>query len=144
MHEHLPSDPVISAWARLMRAQRKALSHVESRLKSADLPPLSWYDALLEIERADAEGMRPVELERKMLLAQHNVSRLLDRLHAAGYVERRDCPEDGRGRMLHMTEAGRMVRRRMWPVYAAAIQEALGAKLTSEEAERLAALLQKI
>ena len=136
-----PSETVERAWARLMRAQRIALASVERALKSAGLPPLAWYDALLELERAGAQGLRPFELERAMLLEQYNLSRLLDRIEKAGYLERRACADDGRGHVVVITPAGKAMRRRMWPVYAAAIQEAFGRRLSEQQAKNLDALL---
>ena len=140
----LPSEASASAWARMLAAHRRAIALIEKRLKRESLPRLVWYDALLEIERAGARGIRPVALERRMVLAQHNLSRLIDRLEAAGYVERRGCPEDGRGQTLHPTPAGRAMRRKMWPVYAAAIEEAIGAKLNDAQARQLASLLERL
>jgi len=139
-----PADAVVTAWTRLLLAQRRALGSVEARLKAAGLPQLAWYDALLEIERAGASGIRPFELERAMLLEQYNLSRLLDRLARAGYVERRKAAADGRGQTLHITPAGAAIRQSAWPVYAAAIQEAVGARLADGEAEQLARLLQRL
>jgi DNA-binding MarR family transcriptional regulator len=136
-----PSETVQRAWARLIKAQRTALGSVEHALKSAGLPPLAWYDALLELERAGARGLRPFELERAMLLEQYNLSRLLDRLEKAGYVERRACADDGRGHVVAITPAGKAMRRRMWAVYAAAIQEAFGRRLSEQQAKNLDALL---
>jgi DNA-binding MarR family transcriptional regulator len=136
-----PSKTVVRAWARLTKAQQMALAAIEQALKSAELPPLAWYDALLELERAGANGLRPFELEREMLLAQYNLSRLIDRVEQAGYVERRACDDDGRGQVIVITAAGRHVRRRMWPVYAAAIQSVLGDHLSEKQAEVLDALL---
>src|SRR5215471_7684735 len=136
-----PSETVQRAWARLMKAQRTSLADVERALKSAGLPPLAWYDALLELERAGAAGLRPFELERAMLLEQYNLSRLIDRIETAGYVERRACADDGRGHVLVITPAGKAMRRRMWPVYAAAIQDAFGRHLSAKQAETLDALL---
>ncbi|HEV2956377.1 MAG TPA: helix-turn-helix domain-containing protein [Xanthobacteraceae bacterium] len=132
------------AWARLMKAQRTALAGVEDALKAAGLPPLAWYDALLELERADAPGLRPFELERAMLLEQYNLSRLIDRMEKAGYVERRAYAQDGRGQLVAITPAGKAMRRRMWPVYAAAIEEAFGRHLTAKQAEGLDTLLGKL
>ena len=63
-----------------MKAQQIALASVEQSLRSAELPQLVWYDALLELERAGKQGLRPFELERQMLLAQYNLSRLIDRI----------------------------------------------------------------
>jgi DNA-binding MarR family transcriptional regulator len=136
-----PSETVIRAWARLVRAQRVALEHVERELKAADLPPLAWYDVLLELERSAPAGLRPFELEEKLLLAQYNLSRLLDRIERAGFVERRACEDDGRGQRLSITPAGKAARRRMWEVYSRAIQAAVGARLSAEEAARLDELL---
>jgi DNA-binding MarR family transcriptional regulator len=136
-----PSQTVERAWARLLKAQRVALGSVEKALKAAGLPPLAWYDVLLELEHADAPGLRPFELERAMLLEQYNLSRLLDRMEKAGYVQRQACTEDGRGQIVAITPAGKAMRRRMWPIYAAAIQHAFGRHLSEQQAKNLDALL---
>jgi DNA-binding MarR family transcriptional regulator len=143
MANALPSDAVIRAWARLVRAQQTLLAAVEAELKAAGFPPLAWYDVLLELARADA-GVRPFALEQELLLAQYNLSRLLDRLEKAGYVERRTCTEDGRGQIVAITPSGRALVKRMWPTYRAAIARHLGAKLSEDEAARLASLLGKL
>jgi DNA-binding MarR family transcriptional regulator len=139
-----PSEIVIRAWVRLARAQQIALATIEAALKKADLPPLVWYDVLLEVERAKQKGIRPFELERAMLLAQYNLSRLLDRIERAGYIERTASPDDGRGQVIQITELGESVRRRMWPVYAGAIEQALGKKLSADEALALADLVGRL
>lgn len=139
-----PGKAVVSAWVRLMRAQQSALLKIERAFREAKLPPLAWYDVLLELDRAGEKGLRPVELERQMLLAQSNISRLIDRIEAAGYVERRPCGDDGRGQIVVITGAGRDLRKRMWPVYAEAINRAVGARVSEREASSLSALLAKL
>jgi DNA-binding MarR family transcriptional regulator len=129
------------AWARLLKAQRIALESIEQALRTAKLPPLPWYDALLELERAGAQGLRPFELERHMLLEQYNLSRLVDRIAKAGYIDRRACEDDGRGQIVCITPAGKALRRRMWSVYGAAIQSAIGDNLSAGETEALDSLL---
>ena len=136
-----PSQIAIRAWARLMTAQKLALASIELALKDAGLPPLVWYDVLLEVERSGEKGLRPFELERAMLLEQYNLSRLIDRMERAGYVQRRPCDDDGRGRVIAITEVGREVRRKMWPVYARAIETAVGRHLSPRQAEALDRLL---
>jgi DNA-binding MarR family transcriptional regulator len=144
MPEHPPSDAVIRAWTRLIRAQQVALSAVEAELKAAGFPPLAWYDVLLELSRVEAEGLRPFALEQQLLLAQYNLSRLLDRLEKAAYIERLACPDDGRGQVIAITASGRALVKRMWPTYRAAIGRHVGAKLSEDEAARLASLLGKL
>lgn len=137
------TDPVFTAWARLLRAQNSLLSAVERDLKQAGLPPLGWYDVLLELSRPDVEGLRPVELERLLLLAQYNLSRLLDRLEKAGLVERRSVADDGRGQRVVITPAGRDLRERMWPAYREAVRRHFAARLTDREIDVLSQALGK-
>jgi DNA-binding MarR family transcriptional regulator len=135
-----PSEAVVRAWARLAKAQRQALVAVEQALDAAELPPLAWYDVLLELERAGG-ALRPFELEREMLLAQYNLSRLIDRMERAGYVERRALKQDRRGQAIVITPAGKSLRRRMWAVYGPAIQAAIGEHLSPKQVETLGTLL---
>ena len=136
-----PSRTVIRVWARLMRAQQLALASVERELKAAGLPSLVWYDVLLEVERAGGKGLRPFELERAMLLAQYNLSRLIDRIERAGLVERRACEDDGRGQLVAITEHGKAIRLKMWPVYAQAVEATVGKRLSAKQAKALDGLL---
>src|SRR5688572_21736892 len=117
----LPSDPKIAAWVSLVRAGMAAVSAVQAEVKAAGFPPLEWYDVLWELERAEGGSVRPFELEGRLLLAQYNLSRLVDRLNRAGLVERRRCEADARGQVLVITDAGRELRKRMWQAYSAAI-----------------------
>ena len=93
-----PSDAAVKAWIRLMRARETVLGAIERDLKAADCPPLAWYDVLLELVRAPQGRLRPFEIEKETLLAQYNLSRLLDRLeqrragHARALRRRRARP----------------------------------------------------
>lgn len=145
MIENLPSDATILAWARLVKAQGVVLKAVEVDLRTAGFPPLAWYDVLLELRRTGDGSLRPLEIEGKLLLAQHNVSRLLDRIEGAKLVTRKPCREDGRGQIVVITQAGRELLRRMWPTYRASIQRNIGARLDGiKDTEILAELLGKL
>ncbi len=139
-----PSEPAIRAWARLERAHRAAVGTVEARLAKAGLPDLAWYDVLLELERAGKDGLRSFQLQAALLFQQYNLSRLVDRLAAAGHVAKTPSAEDGRGLVLTITRSGRALRRRMWPVYAAAIEEAVGRHFSDTEARQLGDLLGRL
>lgn len=124
-----------------MRAQQLVLGAIEQDLKAAGLPPLSWYDVLLELSRAGDGRLRQFEIEQRTLLAQYNLSRLLDRLEREGLVRREAFGDDGRGRWAVITEDGRAMQARMWSVYATALQTHMGAKLDDPTADTLADLL---
>ncbi|MEQ9813300.1 MAG: MarR family winged helix-turn-helix transcriptional regulator [Azospirillaceae bacterium] len=144
MTEPLPSDVAITAWARLVRQGQRVLALVEGDLKAAGFPPLAWYDALLELRRVGDKGLRPYRLQREMLLAQYNMSRLLDRLVRAGHVERLPSAEDGRGTLMRISASGRELLDRMWPVYRAAIDRHFASRLSETEAATLSRLLARL
>ena len=91
------------AWVQLIRAHRSALCSVEKALRAEGLPPLEWYDVLIELERAGQ--LRPRDLQERLLLAQYNLSRLLDRMEADGLVERERCSDDARCQWIRATGA---------------------------------------
>jgi len=139
-----PSQAVVDAWANLVRAERTLLDKVEESLKQAGLPPLDWYHVLHEVERSPKGVMRQSGVQDRTQLAQYNVCRMVDRLEREGLLERRPCQVDGRSNDLVITARGREVRRAMWPIYAAAIEQHFGARLSQAEAEQLAKLLAKV
>lgn len=144
MDHDRPTEDEVSAWARLVRASRSVLQAIERELKRADLPPLSWYDAMLELRRAGEAGLRPQALQEAVLLEQYNISRLIDRLEAAGLVERRPCPEDRRGQIVHLTETGAETVAKMWPIYRRAIATHFADRLGPGEAKVLLRILGRV
>jgi len=139
-----PSEDVTQAWISLMRAQSRVLGAIERDFKTAGLPSLGWYDVLWELARADDGRLRPFEIEERTLLAQYNLSRLIDRLEKDGLVQRRTFDDDGRGRWVLITAKGRSLREEMWAVYAKSIASHVGAKLPDREAAQLSALLKRL
>jgi DNA-binding MarR family transcriptional regulator len=99
---------------------------------------------LLELRRAEPVGLRPYRLQSAMLIPQSNMSRLIDRVAKAGYVERRCCDEDERGQIIRITPDGKALQRKMWPIYRSALEREFALKLAQVDAERLARLLQPL
>lgn len=137
------SESAMRAWIRLMRAQQVLLDRVEGELKRVGMPPLGWYDVLLELDRAATGRLRQFELGEKVLLSKHNLSRLVDRLESEKLVERQTCTEDRRGSHVAISRAGRALLKRMWPVYRRAIAEHFARRLSDDEARQLADVLQR-
>jgi DNA-binding MarR family transcriptional regulator len=140
----MPAEQTITAWARLIRTQNVLLDKTHAALKAAELPPLNWYDVLLELHRAGDGGLRQYEIGDHVLLPKYNLSRLIDRLESEGYVARAACPEDGRGNRVQITPAGEHLVKRMWRVYGTIIHEALEVRLTAAEISMLAQILDKL
>jgi DNA-binding MarR family transcriptional regulator len=139
-----PSDSILQAWIRLNRARDRVLGAIEQDLKAGGCPPLAWYDVLLELTRSPEGRLRPFEIEQKTLLAQYNLSRLIDRLEREGLITRELCADDARGQWVVITETGRATQARTWKVYAQAIQRHVGEKLEDKAAKALADLLGRL
>jgi DNA-binding MarR family transcriptional regulator len=133
-----------SVWALFLTAHAVMIEQVEARLARAGLPALAWYDVLWGLERAEGGRLRMHELAEKVVLSRSNLSRLVDRLEETGLVERERSAEDRRGAFAVLTEEGKVMRRKMWPVYEACIREYFGSVLSDEEAKVLAEVLRRM
>ena len=67
---------------------------------------LPEYEVLWELATAPENRLRMNELARHLLFTRSGITRLIDRIEAAGYVERDDCHDDGRGVYASLTESG--------------------------------------
>lgn len=140
----LPDELTIGAWVLLHRANRKLLDEVGQALKRNKMPPLDWYDVLLELHREVEDGLRQYEIGERILLSKHNLSRLIDRLEKQQLVRRDSCEEDGRGNRIRITQKGEDVLKQVWPVYGESIQKEFGDRLDNSEVSELARLLTKV
>lgn len=84
------------------RRWRRAL---DEALASSGLTDASWLP-LLHLARL-GDGARQSDLARSLGVEGPSLVRMLDRLAAAGLVERREDPTDRRAKRLRLTEAGR-------------------------------------
>ncbi len=139
-----PNETETVAWARLIRASTHVLAAVEADLKTQGFPPLGWYDVLLELKRERDGALSPSDIENRTLLAQYNISRLLARLEAAGYVSKEKSENDGRSVVVRLTGEGADLLQRMWPAYAAAIHRHFASRLEKGEAEQLGSILARL
>jgi len=117
------SDEQLRAWRAFLRAHSTMLRQIGRDLDEAELPPLSWYDVLAALRDAPAARLRQVDVAERVLLSTSGLSRLLDRIEAAGLAQRVQCPGDRRSLHVQLTEEGAEMLDRMWPVYARGIAE---------------------
>jgi DNA-binding MarR family transcriptional regulator len=117
------NEEQLRAWRAFLRAHSTMLRRISQDLDEADLPPLAWYDVLAVLRDAPEARLRQVDVADQLLLSTSGLSRLLDRIEEAGLVERVACPGDRRSLHLQLTDAGREMLERMWPVYARGIVE---------------------
>ncbi len=144
VHEGILEQGREEAWRALITAYAAAVEGIERGLVEEGLPPLSWYDVLLELSAVPGCRLRMHELAIAVVLSRSGLTRLVDRLEKAGLLRREPDPADGRGSFAVLTDEGAGMRERMWPVYAKGIAEHFGAYVSDEEAEVLSRALGRV
>src|SRR5882724_5986461 len=144
MSTQRPAETKAHAWAVLLRAHARLVERIEAELAAAALPPLGWYDVLWALESAAGHQLRMHELAEHVVLSRSNLTRLADRLQQAGLIDRAAASEDRRGAYCVVTAAGRALRKRMWPVYQAAVERYFGAHISEREATQIGDVLTRV
>lgn len=76
------------------------------------------FDVLAALRRSgDPFSLRPVDLHRELLVTTGAITKRIDRLVAQGYVERVATEDDGRGKLVRLSDAGRELVDRMIEVH---------------------------
>jgi len=94
------------------------------------------FEVLLILGRAGSPGLSMGVIGREQVLTTGGVTRLVDRMAAAGLVERADDPADRRGRLVRLTPAGEQMVVRAARVHVANIERYFLEPLPAEHRER--------
>lgn len=136
-------EPQLDAWRAIVTSHAAVTERVQRALAAADLPPLSWFELLSAVKSSPTGRPRMSELAAWLTLSRGGITKLVDRLQEAGYLERVSCPEDRRSLQAELTPAGKKMLEEMRAVYEAELERHLSA-LTPRQAERITAALLKV
>jgi len=100
------SEEELAAWAGLLRAHARLVGRLDAELRAEHGFGISSYEVLVRLAQSP-NGMRLLDLSKSALITQSGMSRLVDRLETEGLVRRASAPDDGRGCLAVITEAGR-------------------------------------
>jgi DNA-binding MarR family transcriptional regulator len=138
------SDWRIGVWRSFLRAHARVVGELEGELNARAGLPLSWYDVLLQLAEAPHRRLRMSELADRVLLSRSGLTRLVDRLQAAGLVRREADPNDARGTFTVLTDAGLVRLRAAAPVHLSGIQQRWLSHFSHDELVELGELLGRI
>lgn len=142
--DETPTDRPLVAWVALLQAHALVLQGVEEQLLAEAGVPVTWHEVLARLSTADEHGMRMQDLARSVLLSKSGLTRLADRMEAAGLVERRACASDRRGVYVALTERGREALGRATPILERAFRSHLASHLEEGDLARLTELLHRV
>jgi len=125
---------VISDVARLLRTE------FDRRVRRLGITRAQWL-VLTRLHRRP--GASHSELAEMMEVEKATAGRMIDRLVANGWVERRSEPGDKRVKRVYLTREAERVHKRIWRVAEDTVETAL-ADLSSRESKQLFTLLQRV
>lgn len=127
----------LGAWRGFLRAHAALIRELDSELEHEHGLPLTSYEVLLFLSDAPGRRLRMSELADSVLLSRSGVTRLVDRLEAAGLLTRESCPSDARGSFAVLTDAGAQALRRARATHLAGVRRRFLDRLSAADQERL-------
>ena len=138
------SSTELAAWRSFLRAHAVVTRRLESELAAEHDLPLASYDVLVQLSEARGQRLRMTELAEAVLLSRSGLTRLVDRLERDGLVSRQACPDDARGTLAVLTDAGLQRLREAWPTHLRGVSEHVTSKLSPQELVVLEELLGRL
>ena len=120
--------------ARLMRTV------FERRVRSVGLTRSQWL-VIARVHRHP--GLSQSEIADLLEIEKASAGRLVDRMQAKGWLERRDDSTDRRIYRLHLSPEGERIHAAIWPIAEASVDDALG-DLSPEEQRHLTHLMTRV
>ncbi|MGE3076564.1 MAG: MarR family winged helix-turn-helix transcriptional regulator [Dehalococcoidia bacterium] len=134
----------MAAWRAFLTAHARVTELLEAELQHERDLPLSWYDVLLQLSEAEGRKLRMTDLAGAVLLSKSGLTRLVDKMCAAGLVSRAPDESDRRGRWVSLTPAGQARLRAAAPVHLRGVAQHFTSHLSPERAQLLAETLTEI
>ena len=122
----------------MLFAGAKVLRIAERDLVEREGFPMAWLDVLAQLYDAPGNGLRMQELEERSLFTRSGLTRLVDRIEAAGLVQREPVPGDRRGVRVVLTPEGRRRHDRAFVEHLRVIEREFGGRLTPGEQHAVA------
>src|SRR3712207_145755 len=139
----VPDDALITTFGRLLEVQSRLERRLGADLEARCDLPHAWFEVLVRLARSEAGRLTMGSLAEQISLTTGGVTRLVDRMETAGYVQRVPCPTDRRVSYAALTDAGRAKLDEAAQVHAANLRSVFAA-FSDEDRSTLDALLDRL
>jgi DNA-binding MarR family transcriptional regulator len=138
------TTPEIAAWVGLLRAHATTTRRFNAELVAEHGLTLNDYEVLLHLSRAEGRRLRRVDLAERVLLTPSGITRLLEGLERAGFVERAACESDARVTYAQLTDEGEQKLHEAAESHVGAIRGFFQGRFSKEELVALGGLLERL
>jgi DNA-binding MarR family transcriptional regulator len=141
-HSKQPPDPTwFDAWRGILFANARVLQAVEDRLQDHSGIPLTFLDVLSRLYDAPGHSLRMQELQERSLFTRSGMTRLADRIEAAGLIRRERVPGDRRGVSVVLTPEGELLIESAMAKHRSDVEQEFARRLTPAQREAVAEAL---
>jgi MarR family transcriptional regulator for hemolysin len=112
----------------------------ERRVRATGLTRAQWL-VIARLRRHP--GLSQSEIADLLEIEKASAGRLIDRMQAKGWLQRRDDASDRRVNRLHLTPEAERLHAAIWPIAEATVDVALG-DLSAEERRQLTKLMARV
>lgn len=131
-------------WRSWITANRLLADHLGRDLQAQCGLTMADYEIMVRLSERPDHRMRMSELAQVVVSSRSRLSHQIDRMQAAGYVERQECPDDRRGYFAVLTESGYAKLVASAPHHVEGVRRLLVDVLTAEEFAQLGRISQKL
>jgi DNA-binding MarR family transcriptional regulator len=144
MSSTVQSRTDFTSWIAFLRAHSAITRDLNADLMTEHDLTLSDYEVLFRLSNAEDKRMRRVDLAESVLLTASGITRLLEGLERAGFVEKAVCETDARVSYAQLTEVGQRKFAAARETHLRGVHELFVGRYSDDELESLAELLSRL
>ncbi|GAA2114991.1 MarR family winged helix-turn-helix transcriptional regulator [Nocardioides bigeumensis] len=110
------------SWRALVMGTTLLMDRLDADLRASFRVSLTEYEILVRLSEQPGRRMRMAQLADAMCHSRSRVTHTVQRMEDAGYLERIMSPEDGRGILASMTDAGHTLLERAAHVHVSGVR----------------------
>ncbi len=129
-------------FAELIRFETELWNGVEARLRADFDLPLSRFEPMQMIARTPS--CRVFDIADELSITVGGISKLVDRIEAAGHCDRRANPADRRSSIIELTPTGRRLLARATTSFEDELHARLGSAMSARSLELFATSLTRL
>ena len=120
-------------WRRWLLVQNRLAAALNRQLQADSGLSLQDFDVLARLTDEAAGKIRITELAAALDLERSRLSHHIKRMEKRGLIEREECPDDGRGAFMVLTDTGRAAIEAAAPAHVRLVRRTVLDPLAAEE-----------
>jgi len=137
-----PDD--LRTWRAFLVAAHEVEAALDRQLQRDAGMPHSHYAVMVMLSEAEGRTLRMGQLAEQLRFSASRLAHAAKRMEANGWIRREQCPDDARGQLAVLTDAGERALAAAAPGHVALVRRILVEPTTPFERRELAGLLERM